>query len=106
MNYWKVTNLSNQNTKLLVSTGSNKSKGLILKPNEFCISQPIQTPVMDAQIRRKLINVDKTFDNSKFNLNLGESYSVDVFDKLVTEENDKMKEAKIDAEDYVNNEDL
>jgi len=40
MIYWKITNLSNQNAKLIVSTAPNHSKGLIIKPGEFCLSNP------------------------------------------------------------------
>ncbi len=103
MNYWKITNLSNQNAKLIVSTAPNHSKGLILKPGEFCLSNPKQTPVMDAQIRRNLITVDKVFDNSNYLFNIGEAYSLELLNKLVQEQEDKMRQAKIDAENYMNN---
>lgn len=104
MNYWKITNLSNQNAKLIISTASNLSKGLILRPGEFCLSNPKQTPVMDAQIRRKLITVDKQFDNSEYNLKIGEVYNLEILNKKKTENDfDKMKEAKINAENYINN---
>lgn len=103
MNYWKITNLSTQNSKLIVSTAPNHSKGLILRPGEFCLSNPKQTPVMDAQIRRKLITVEKSFDNTNYNFKIGEAYNLDVLNKLIQEENDKMKDAKIDAENYMNN---
>jgi len=103
MNYWKITNLSNQNAKLIVSTAPNHSKGLILRPGEFCLSKPKQTPVMDAQIRRNLITVDKNFDNSKYLLKIAEAYSLEVLNKLIQDEEDKMKQAKVDAENYMNN---
>jgi hypothetical protein len=83
---------------------SNQSKGLILKPGEFCLSTSKQTPVMDAQVRRKLITVEKNFDNSAFDLKVGEVYSVDFLNKLLKEEEeDKMKQARINAENYMNN---
>lgn len=104
MNYWKITNLSNQNAKLIVGTAPNHSKGLILRPGEFCLSNPKQTPVMDAQIRRKLITVEKDFDNTKYNFEIAKAYNLDVLNSLIQEEeNDRMKEAKIDAENYMNN---
>lgn len=110
MDCWKITNLSNQNAKLIISTASNHSKGLILRPGEFCLSRPKQTPVMDAQIRRKLITVDKNFDNSKFQIKLGEAFNLDYLNNLILIQNqenenldDKMKQAKIDAENYINN---
>jgi hypothetical protein len=103
MNYWKITNLSTQNAKLIVGTAPNHSKGLVLRPGEFCLSNPKQTPVMDAQIRRKLISVEKVFDNSKYNFKIAEAYNLDILNNLIQEENDKMKEAKVDAENYMNN---
>jgi hypothetical protein len=75
----------------------------VLRPGEFCLSNPKQTPVMDAQIRRKLISIEKDFDNSKYNFKIAESYNLDVLNNLIQEENDKMKEAKVDAENYMNN---
>ena len=102
MNYWKISNLSNRNSKLIVSLNANQSKGLILKPGEFCIARNTQTPVMDAQIRRKLIEVEKDFDNSSFNLDIGKVYPITYLNELIQEQ-DKMKKAKIDAENYVNN---
>jgi hypothetical protein len=103
MIYWKITNLSTQNAKLIVSTAPNHSKGLIIKPGEFCLSNPKQTPVMDAQIRRGLISVDKEFDNSKYGFKIAEAYNLDILNNLIQQEEDKMKQAKIDAENYINN---
>jgi hypothetical protein len=75
----------------------------VLRPGEFCLSNPKQTPVMDAQLRRKLISVEKDFDNSKYNFKIAEAYNLDILNNLIQEENDKMKEAKVDAENYMNN---
>ena len=94
MNYWKITNLSTQNAKLIVGTAPNHSKGLILRPGEFCLSNPKQTPVMDAQIRRNLISVEKDFDNSKYNFNIAEAYNLDILNNLIKEENDKKQREK------------
>ena len=103
MNYWKISNLSNRQAKLIVSLSQNQSKGLILQPGEFCVSRNMQTPVMDAQIRRNLVEVDKSFDNSKFKLEIGKVYSLTYLNQLIQEEEDKMKQAKTDAENYVKN---
>lgn len=91
-------------SKLIVSIAPNQSKGLMLNPGEFCLSRNTQTPVMDAQIRRGLIEVDKYFDNTKYNLKIGTVYPITHLNQLVQEEQDKMKQAKIDAEKYINNE--
>jgi hypothetical protein len=58
---------------------------------------------MDAQIRRGLINVDKEFDNSKYGFKIAEAYNLDVLNNMIKEDQDKMKQAKIDAENYINN---
>lgn len=103
MNYWKISNLSNRSAKLIVSLSRNQSKGLLLQPGEFCVARNTQTPVMDAQIRRNLVEVDKSFDNEKYKLEVGKVYSITYLNQLVEEENDRMKQAKIDAENYVKN---
>lgn len=104
MNYWKISNLSNRPSKLIVSISPNQSKGLMLNPGEFVVARNTQTPVMDAQIRRKLIQVEKDFDNTRFNLEIGKVYSLTYWNQLVETEQDKMKQAKIDAEDYIKSE--
>lgn len=105
MNYWKVTNLSNQPSKLIIGLSPSTSKGLILNPGQFCICTPKQTPVMDAQIRRGLISVEKNFDNSLGNFEIGKTYYVTELNKLkqISDEEDKMRQAKTDAENYANN---
>jgi hypothetical protein len=103
MNYWKITNVSNRNSKLIVSISPNQSKGLLLNPGQFCLTRGLQTPVMDAQIRRKLIEIEKDFDNTNFNLEIGKVYPVTHLNQLIQDEQDKMKQAKTDAENYVSN---
>lgn len=115
MNYWKISNLSNKSAKLIVSLTQNQSKGLMLNPGEFCIARNTQTPVMDAQIRRNLIEVDKGFDNTKFNLEIGKVYKLTYLQELIQEqlsqdeqditEDDKMKKAKSDALKYAEKKD-
>lgn len=104
MNYWKISNLSNRPSKLIVSISPNQSKGLMLNPGEFVVARNTQTPVMDAQIRRKLIQVEKDYDNTRFNLEIGKVYSLTYWNQLVQNEQDKMKQAKVDAENYIKNE--
>jgi len=61
--YWKVTNKQDANTKVAVATASNGSIGLILKPNQFCICKPQMTKMLDAQSKRRLISIDKEYNN-------------------------------------------
>lgn len=101
MNHWKISNLSGRPAKIIISLAPNQSKGMILNPGEFCICRNTQTPVMDAQVRRKLIQVEKNFDNSIYNLEIGKSYPITHLNQLMEEENEKMKKARMDAENYV-----
>lgn len=102
MNYWKISNLANRNAKIIISLAPNQSKGMILSPGEFCICRNTQTPVMDAQIRRKLIEVDKEFDNSVYNFEIGKAYPITLLNQMNQEEQAKMEQARIDAENYAN----
>ena len=56
---------------------------------------------LDSSSINKII--EKEFDNSKYNFKIAEAYNLDVLNNLIQEENDKMKEAKVDAENYMNN---
>jgi hypothetical protein len=100
MNVWKITNVSNQDIKVACKTNSMASKGIILKPNEFCISEPQITASLDAQERRRFLEVDREFDNSKFNFEFVKSYSTKELEK---NNEDSFEEAAKNAEKYINN---
>lgn len=74
---WKVTNVSNpaQDIKIAVAKSNTVTVGLILKPNEYCITDSRITSSIDAQKRRNFISIDENYSND-LNLNLCESYSV------------------------------
>ncbi len=112
MNTWKITNKSNQEVKVACKTASMASKGIILKPNEFCLSEAQLTASMDAQERRGFISVDRNFDNSKFNLEFVRAYSENDLIHIIKnielkeqKENDKsdFEKAAENAEKYMNN---
>lgn len=61
--YWKISNAQSVDTKVAVATASNGSIGIILKPNQFCISIDQMTKMIDAQEKRGFISVDKDYAN-------------------------------------------
>lgn len=71
MNHWKIKNVSDQPRKVTVALASNKSKGVILQPNEFVVALPQMTAVIDAQERREFIEIERDYEN-KHNFPLGE----------------------------------
>ena len=71
MNTWKIKNIANSPVKLSVALGANNNPGIILKPGEIVLSIDRLTAPLDAQERRKVIEVDRNFDNSVLNLPLG-----------------------------------
>lgn len=105
MNTWKISNKSNQEVKVACKTASMASKGIILKPNEFCLSEAQLTASMDAQERRGFISVDRSFDNSKLKLefvkNYRESDLVNMLNDLETKSD--FEQAAENAEKYMNN---
>jgi hypothetical protein len=112
MKVWKITNNSKEQVKVACKTASMHSKGIILKPGEFCISEAQLTASLDAQERRGFISVDREFDNSKLNLefvqNYSEKYLETLLKKINSEEENKQKsdfeKAAEAADKYINNE--
>jgi hypothetical protein len=91
---WKITNISNQTVKFACKVGNTQSKGVQLNPSEFCVVLPQITKTMDAQSRRKLITVDKEFDNSHTNFPIGDPLNVEMATKLI-------EEASLNANKYI-----
>lgn len=121
MKVWKITNTARESVKIACKTASMHSKGIILQPGEFCLSEAQLTASMDAQERRGFISVDREFDNSDLKLNFVENYTQKELDNLILESKkeesmseDSMGEdvlsnksdfekAAEDAEKYINN---
>jgi len=105
MNIWKISNNSNQDVKIACKTASMASKGIILKPNEFCLSEAQITATMDIQEKRNFIKVDREFDNSKLQLEFVKSYTQDELTQLIKEYDSKsdFERAAENAEKYINN---
>ena len=78
-NIWKVKNTTEINIKIAVASKNTTTKGVILKPGQFCLCEGRMTSSMDAQERRKFILVDREFNNSE-NLNLAEADDVSNLD--------------------------
>jgi len=95
MKNWKIQNTSNQPIKISVILGATDSKGLILQPNEFCVSKPQLTSSMDMQQKKKFVTIDKEFDNSQYGFEEGKCYN----EKALLET--KMSVAERNAKEYI-----
>lgn len=73
MNTWKIKNISNEPVKISIALGGKNNPGLILNPGDMVLSKNRVTAPLDAQERRKKIEIDRNFDNSELNLPLGKT---------------------------------
>lgn len=111
MKVWKITNNSKESVKIACKTASMHSKGIILSPGEFCISEAQLTASLDAQARRGFISIDEEFDNSKLKLEFVQNYSEKYLETLVkkinSEEESNQKsdfeKAAESVDKYINN---
>lgn len=71
---WKIKNISAAPVKIAVAKSNEVTIGLILKPGEFTICDSRMTASIDAQTRRKLIEIEKNHSND-LKLQLCECYS-------------------------------
>jgi hypothetical protein len=85
---WKIKNVSKSPVKIAGAKSNQVTIGIILKPGEFCICDSRMTSSIDAQERRKFIEVDRAYDNN-LKLQLCECYN-----------DSKLAEATKEAEDY------
>lgn len=102
MKKWKISNISKQPVKFAFKFGLG-SKGIILNANEICVVEPQNTSFIEAQERRRFISVDREFDNSKLNLEIGKSYTteqIDFLEQKITKS--KLEKAKENVEKYMN----
>lgn len=73
MNTWKIKNISSEPVKISIALGGKNNPGLILNSGEMVLSIGRITAPLDAQERRKKIEIDRNFDNSELNLPLGQA---------------------------------
>jgi len=73
MTTWKIKNVSGEPVKVSVALGANNNPGIILNPGDMVLSIDRLTAPLDAQERRKKIEVDRDFDNTELNLPLGKT---------------------------------
>jgi hypothetical protein len=73
MNTWKIKNITQSPVKISIALGGAQNPGLILNPGEIVLSIDRLTAPLDAQERRGVVEVDRSFDNSELNLPLGKS---------------------------------
>ncbi len=72
-NVWKITNTTDRNIKFSISLGGANNPGIILKPGEMVLSNAKLTGPLDKQERSGFVEIDRGFDNSKFNLPIGKT---------------------------------
>lgn len=101
MKVWKITNTARESVKIACKTASMHSKGIILQPGDFCLSEAQLTASMDAQERRGFISVDREFDNSELKLEFVENYTQKQLDKLVLENNTTKESMEDSSEAFV-----
>jgi hypothetical protein len=79
---WKITNISNpaQNIKIAVAKNNTITTGVILAPNQFCVSDSRMTSSIDAQHKRNFIAIEENYSNS-LDLNLCEAYNLSDVDE-------------------------
>ena len=87
---WKIKNISNAPVKLAAARTNQVTVGVILKVGEFCISDSRMTTSIDAQERRKLIEIDRNFNN-ELKLQLCECYNESSLNKAAKEADDYSK---------------
>ena len=108
METWKISNTSNQEIKFACKLSSMASRGIILKPNEFCITEGQSTATMQAQERRRFLVIDKEYDNSTLQLELVKAYTETQLEQMILENESNNKsdfeKAAENAEKYINNE--
>ena len=63
MKYWKITNNQKANIKIAICTASDKSAGVLLKPGQFCLSKQQMTKMLDAQLKRGFVTLEKDYNN-------------------------------------------
>lgn len=70
-NIWKITNTGKkEKVKFTLAIASNKSPGVFLAADEYILSQPRMTTMLDAQEKRGYVEIDRQFKNVD-NLPLG-----------------------------------
>jgi len=79
---WKITNTSNpaQNIKVAVAKNNTITLGVILGPNQFCITDARMTSSLDAQSKRNFITIEENYNNN-LNLELCQAYNPSEFDE-------------------------
>ena len=77
---WKINNSSNQNIKIAVAKNNTTTIGVILGPNQFCVSDSRMTSSLDAQSKRNFVTIEENYSNN-LGLNLCEAYNLSDVDE-------------------------
>lgn len=71
MKTWKIKNITSNPVKISIALGGPNNPGIILNPGEMVLSIDRLTAPLDAQERRKVVEIDRNFDNSELKLPIG-----------------------------------
>lgn len=77
---WKINNISNQNIKIAVAKNNTTTIGIILAPNQFCVSDSRMTTSLDAQNKRSFITIEEDYSND-LGLSLCEAHNLSDVDE-------------------------
>lgn len=87
---WKITNTSKSAVKFAASKSQGVTVGIILKPGEFCLCESRMTTSIDAQERRKFIEIDRNYENN-LKLSSCQNYNVSELTNAIKDVEDYKK---------------
>jgi len=88
---WKITNISQERIKVALAKNNITTVGVILDPNQFCICDSRMTSSLDAQSKRKFLDVETEYSNT-LSLELCVAYDIS--------SSTSVDEARKQAEEY------
>lgn len=88
---WKITNISNERIKVALAKNNTTTIGVILDPNQFCVCDSRMTSSLDAQSKRKFLEIETEYSNT-LNLELCLAYDISSYSGI--------DEARKQAEEY------
>lgn len=87
---WKIKNISTAPVKIAAAKSSEVTIGIIMKPGEFCVCDSRMTASIDAQERRKFIQIERSYNND-LKLKLCECYDESKVSQAAKETDDYSK---------------
>ena len=84
-NIWKITNTEKikDSIKTTVRIENTTTIAVFIGPGEFVLAMPYKTSQLEAQsLKRNFLKIEKNFDNSYLNLELGKVYKEDQVESI------------------------